>query len=586
MRTIKLTLIAILLLTTACIFKHEQIDKDSMILASVDGKSISGAQLDSIAESSNIIISDTTNIESLKAALLDSLIDLALIDIRIDSMAAELEYDREFLDKRTNDLVNVVLKIMYQGEIVANVSIDSSEIVEYYQQNLDKFIDPEQVKAAHILIKIPPPDTAGLNSEDKKKKAIDINIEETIARAKAVYERAKKGENWDSLVVKYSQDRSNNQKGGDLGYFPRGRMVPAFDSASFAANIGDIIGPVKTSFGYHIIRIDDHKSEVQLELDKKLFDKIKTQLSRAKEKELTDKFVDSLKTNFTPVYNEEILNKPDSSLDPNEWVMIVNEKDTVFENEMQNKYPKYLRMNQITEPTINDKKNFLQEIAINPLLRAAGKSLGYYDDPKVIQVKDEVTRKEASLRVKHILRNLEYQPSEEEMEQYYKENFEKRYREKKPLHVQHIIFKDSSTALIIRDSLEAGADFKTMALKYYPGEPEIREVAYDLGYISEQELGEEFFSIVNSLDKGSISLPFKTEWGYHIAKLVDRKSDKKLNQVKPGIKRALIEQADSIVKRQVMEQWRANAEIVIDTKTLNKYKFPETIRVVEIAPKG
>jgi len=582
MNKIKLTLITVLLLTTACIFKSDQIDKDTAILARVDGKSISAAQLDSIAEALNIIISDTTDIESLKYALLDSLVDLALIDIRIDSMASELEHDREFLDKRSNDLVNVVLKLMYQGEIVAKVNVDSSEIVDHYQQNLDKFKDPEQVKAAHILIKAPPSDTVGLSSENEKKKAIDKNIAETLERAKAVYDRVKKGENWDSLVVKYSQDRSNNQKGGDLGYFQRGQMVPAFDSTSFAGDIGAIIGPVETSFGYHIIRIDDHKLETQLELDEKLFEQIKTQISRAKEKELTDKFVDSLKTNFTPVYNEEILNQPDSLLDPNEWIMIVDVKDTVFELEVQQKYPKYLRINQITEPKLDDKKKFLEEIAVNPLLRAAGKNLGYYEEPKVIQVKEEVTLREASLRTKQILRNLEYQPSEEEIEQYYKENFKKRYKEKKPLHVQHIIFEDSAVALIIRDSLQAGADFKEMALKYYPGEPEIREVAHDLGYISDEELGADFYNVINSLEKNGISLPFKTEWGYHIVKLIDRKIDKKINQVKPGIRRALIEKSDSIVRSNSLNQWRAEADIIIDEKIMKKYKFPEMMYIVEI----
>jgi len=567
-------------------FKPGQVDRTAYVIARVDSKTITAADFDSIGEAMSVVIRSDTDVDSLKKVILDSSIDIKLIDIRVDSIVLELEHDRNFLEKRTHELANTVLRLMYQGEITGKTNIDSSQVVDEYSQNSEKYIDPAQIKASHVLIKIPPPDTFDVKSEEKMQKKFEDNRKETVKRAEAVYNKSISGGNWDSLVVKYSQDVTNNQKGGDLGYFPKGQMVPPFDSAAFNAEIGDIVGPVETRFGFHIIKIEDKKPESKLELDEDLFKKIKTGLSRAKEKEVADNFVDSLKTGARHVFNEEVLSQPDSLLDDSLWVVIVDDADTVFEQTVKKNFPKYLRRNSIIDWTAEDKKNMLKEISVNSLLRAAAHNLGYYNYPKAIQAKEEINRREAQMQVKHLLRNLEYQPTEEEVEKYYDEKFEERYHEKKPLHVQHIIFEDSALALVVRDSILAGADFKEMALHYYPGEKEIREVAYDLGYISDEELGQEFFTVANLLDVNDISLPFKTEWGHHLIKLVNRRIDKKLEQVRPGIRRALIEASDSSHRQEILDEWRPKSLIVEEEKALKKYKFPESLKSVEIVPKG
>jgi peptidyl-prolyl cis-trans isomerase C len=586
----KIVLIALFfgLLLTGCFLSSSKTDQGEQVLARVDSKTVTAAQLDSIAEAKSIVINDTTDVKALKTELLDTLIDNALIQMRQDSIALTLDNDLAFSEKRNDDVSNAVFRMMFEGEISNKVKIDSSEVLQYYQDHLDQFKNPEQVKASHILIPPPPPDTAGVKDKEKIKAIINKNDQETKKRAEAVFDKAKKGENWDSLVVKYSQDATNNKKGGDLGYFPRGRMVPAFDSAAFAGQVGEIIGPVKTRFGYHIIKIVDKKPEEPRELNEELRADIEKQLTKTKERDMANEFLDSLKTRANYVFNEPILALPDSGLDPATWVMIVNSTDTVYEDRLQKEFYKYLRHYGIADTawTIDTKKDMLKDISVTYLLRAAGKKLGYFEMPKAIEEYDDFTNREAELRTKNSLRDLEYSPSEDEIEQFFNANFEERYKEKKPLHIQHIIFKDSAEALVIRDSILAGADFKEMALKYYPGEPEIREVAYDLGYISEKELGPEFFDYVNTLKVGDVSLPFKTEWGYHIVKLVDRREDKKLDQVRPGIRKALIEAADAKVRNQYLSQRRLEVPIVIEEKALKKHKFPESLYSVEITPKG
>jgi parvulin-like peptidyl-prolyl isomerase len=106
--------------------------------------------------------------------------------------------------------------------------------------------ESEVVKASHILIKT----DAGVNSDSAK------------AEIEKILQTAKSGkEPFAILATTHSQDQGSAPKGGDLGYFKRGMMVPEFDSAAFAGKVGDILGPIKTQFGYHIIYIEDKRNE-------------------------------------------------------------------------------------------------------------------------------------------------------------------------------------------------------------------------------------------------------------------------------------------------------------------------------------
>ena len=129
-----------------------------------------------------------------------------------------------------------------QETLRQKVSVTGQQIERYYNDNIQQFSTPEQVHAEHILLK----------TEGKDDAAVKKQAESLLAQAKG-------GANFEDLAKKYSEDDSNKAKGGDLDYFGRGQMVKEFDDAAFAAKPGDIVGPVKTQFGYHIIKILDHR---------------------------------------------------------------------------------------------------------------------------------------------------------------------------------------------------------------------------------------------------------------------------------------------------------------------------------------
>ena len=141
------------------------------------------------------------------------------------------------------------LKIMTVSpdETATEYEISDSEIELYYSQNEYRFEQPERVKARHILFM-----TEGESEEQGT---------EALRKAEEVLEQLRNGADFAEMAKEHSEDPGNADNGGDLGWFSRGMMDPAFEDASFALQIGDLAAtPVKSQFGYHLIRLDDRES--------------------------------------------------------------------------------------------------------------------------------------------------------------------------------------------------------------------------------------------------------------------------------------------------------------------------------------
>ncbi|MDO9081395.1 MAG: SurA N-terminal domain-containing protein, partial [Desulfuromonadales bacterium] len=124
----------------------------------------------------------------------------------------------------------------------AGVELSEVDLEKYYQRHLDRFEVPEQVRAAHLLIRVPQGATAEAQAE---KRAI----------IESLREKALQGEDFAALAKRHSEDPGSGVQGGDLGFFSRGTMVPSFETAAFALNVGAISQVVTTDFGYHLIRV-------------------------------------------------------------------------------------------------------------------------------------------------------------------------------------------------------------------------------------------------------------------------------------------------------------------------------------------
>ncbi|MDD5716191.1 MAG: peptidyl-prolyl cis-trans isomerase [Sulfuricurvum sp.] len=173
--------------------------------------------------------------------------ELVYDDAQKTGVLESKEYKQE-LDALISRLkIQLAAKVWEQEQFEA-IKIDAKDVKDYYDKNPDEFMDKEKIRARHILVK-------------------------TEAEALAVI-KSLKGLSGDKLKNEFiAQAKSKSTgpsapKGGDLGYFPRGQMVPSFNDAAFAMKEGTISStPVQSQFGYHVIYIEDKKSAKKLGFD-------------------------------------------------------------------------------------------------------------------------------------------------------------------------------------------------------------------------------------------------------------------------------------------------------------------------------
>lgn len=133
------------------------------------------------------------------------------------------------------------------ADFAAQVTVSDGEVAERYVLEKDeRFLDPEQVRARHILVGVPAGADEGAKARTRKK------AEELAAKAKG-------GADFAALARKNSGDKATAAAGGDLGFFPRGRMSPAFESVAFALPVGQVSDVVETPFGFHVIKVDERR---------------------------------------------------------------------------------------------------------------------------------------------------------------------------------------------------------------------------------------------------------------------------------------------------------------------------------------
>jgi len=163
--------------------------------------------------------------------------------VKVDEAELAAWYETARENYRSKPLMKLQYLDFSYDEVGRKIPIDEASISAYYQENIDRFTTPERRHARHILLAASPGDTEAIRQEK-------------AARAAEIAELARSGDDFTALARQYSEDPSKDN-GGDLGFFARGQMVPAFENAVFAMQPGEISEVVKTDYGYHIILLEE-----------------------------------------------------------------------------------------------------------------------------------------------------------------------------------------------------------------------------------------------------------------------------------------------------------------------------------------
>lgn len=161
-------------------------------------------------------------------------------------------------------------QIVLEKAVAPQVHVTDADVKAFFDKNHAQFDKPEQVHARHILVA-------------------------DLKTANEVEAKLKGGAKFEDLAKQYSTDPSSKDKGGDLGYFGRGQMVPQFQDAAFGAKVGSTTAPVKSPFGYHIIQVLDKKPAQKANFAA-VKEQIRAQLVQQQQAQAVPAFLQQLRT--------------------------------------------------------------------------------------------------------------------------------------------------------------------------------------------------------------------------------------------------------------------------------------------------
>lgn len=185
------------------------------------------------------------------------------------------------LDQYQEELrTDLIMDQVIKKEVESKIKIDEKELKAYYDKNIDKFRTPDKVRASVILLKLPPKS----NSEGKR---------QVQKKMQSILDQTKGGTDFAGLAKKFSQD-SLAPKGGDLGFFEKKQMLPAFSERAFQLQVGEVSEIFQTKHGLHILKVTDKKPGIDRPFEDEKEDIRKTLLEK-KSAQATRAYVQTLK---------------------------------------------------------------------------------------------------------------------------------------------------------------------------------------------------------------------------------------------------------------------------------------------------
>jgi peptidyl-prolyl cis-trans isomerase C len=255
--------------------------QDDKVVATIDGEKITlqefNAELDKIPMNMKMLVAS----QSGKKNFLDRLIKQKLV-LR-EAKKENIEKSKEFQDKLAEFKSQLIMQTLLSKKIAtAGSNFSDDELQKYYDAHREEFKKESEIQTRQIVVK-------------------------TEQEAKELQGKIAKGEDFAELAKTYSLDPSARTNGGDIGYHPKGSLIPEYEEAAFKlTKIGQVSGPVKTHLGYHIIKLEGMRPAAYVPFEEvKGF--IRQKLMQEKQTEMVEKYIDDLKKSAKITLNEDLL---------------------------------------------------------------------------------------------------------------------------------------------------------------------------------------------------------------------------------------------------------------------------------------
>jgi peptidyl-prolyl cis-trans isomerase C len=258
-------------------------EQKGQVLAEVNGSVITTEDFKKEVEILPPYLKPMTETPEGRKEMIDSMIVRELV--MQEARKSGIEKSPEVMERLEDLKKRVIIEAYWKQKVEEQAKITDADLQKFYDENKEKFKTGDQVKASHILLKT-------------EKEAQDV-----LAQLKA-------GGKFEDLARKYSIDPAGS-KGGDLGWFSKGSMIPEFEKVAFGMKEGETSGIVKTKFGYHIIKLTGKRPAGLLPLAE-VKDQIKAAILPEKQQEIFKKMREDLKKNAKFTIKEDVLKSLDS----------------------------------------------------------------------------------------------------------------------------------------------------------------------------------------------------------------------------------------------------------------------------------
>ncbi len=507
-----------------------------------------------------------------------------LIDSKLkllDARRMNLEKDSTVQAKAAEVQKQAAIQELYKVEIMDKV-IPPEAVREYYDRL------GEEIRARHILFKTP------VDAEEQELEAIRKKAEEA-------HDELLAGADFDSLARAISEDVTTANRGGDLGYFSWGRMVDEFQEAAFALEIGQISDVVKSSYGYHIIKLEDRRPSESVKPFEEEEDNIRNRLRQTYQEELNEtaegylkELKDAHNLNFDYANIQKILDKvSDPSVPRNNsyfanfseeeklWVVATYDADTITVKDLEEEIAKAG-----SPPRWRDQKaitKLVERMVLPDFLAARAKEKGLYKSKNVMEAYNKNLDSDMIRRIEAIQIDEKIDVSDSVLLAYYNEH-KTDFMTDSTVEVQEIYIlvdeekgKDKDFAQKLADRAKRGENF-TKLVRKYNDRKSTQQRDGKIGPLTSKQygaIGREAFK----LEIGEISDAIKMgRRGYSVIKLLDKTPA----QLKP------FEEAKAQVERQLRrerseelrEAWMADLQkrypvITYDDKLMSILPQPE-----------
>jgi len=196
-----------------------------------------------------------------------------IVQVKVLSQEAEkrkIDQDSKVSTELAFQRQNLLAQAMFLA-LQQNAAVDDAAVEKYFNEHKN---DYEVLKARHILIRVKGAPMQAIAGKP------ELTDEEALAKAQALRKRLVDGEDFATVAKAESDDAGSGAQGGDLGEFRKGMMVPPFEEAAFAAKVNEITQPVKTPFGYHLIKVESHVTRSLAEARPDIEKKLRPELAR------------------------------------------------------------------------------------------------------------------------------------------------------------------------------------------------------------------------------------------------------------------------------------------------------------------